>query len=221
MTACPSGHQAGAGIQDREKCPVPGNWARYTTNQYVPPYDQRPSILGVGLAFTSLRLPSARITCHTPTWPSPFMSALRIRVKVVERLTVQRPLQRVVVAPHDVDVRGIARAFFHQVLRLCGGAAATSPLLGDFFCSATARLQVICRRTLLSPDFYMLPREGSENTTTHLGEGGVRELIALARRQTANPLQCRDLCRNMPVARANSSQAWRPSDLQLSSIMQV
>ena len=153
--------------------------------------------------------------------PSPFMSALRIRVKVVERLTVQRPLQRVVVAPHDVDVRGIARAFFHQVLRPCGGAAATSPLLGDFFCSATARLQVICRRTLLSPDFYMLPREGSENTTTHLGEGGVRELIALARRQTANPLQCRDLCRNMPVARANSSQAWRPSDLQLSSIMQV
>ena len=149
------------------------------------------------------------------------ISALRIRGKVVERLAVQGPLQCIVVAPHDVDVRGIARAFFHQVLRLCGGAAATSPLLGDFFCSATARLQVICRRTLLSPDFYMLPREGSENTTTHLGEGGVRELIALARRQTANPLQCRDLCRNMPVARANSSQAWHPSDLQLSSIMQL
>ncbi len=53
------------------------------------------------------------------------------------------------------------------------------------------------------------------------GEGAVKELIALARRQTANPLQCRDLCRNMPVARANSSQAWHPSDLQLSSIMQL
>jgi len=152
-------------------------------------YDQRPSTLGVGLAFTSLRLPSARITCHTPTWPSPFMSALRIRVKVVERLTVQRPLQRVVVAPHDVDVRGIARAFFHQVLRLCGGAAATSPLLGDFFCSATARLQVICRRTLLSPDFYMLPREGSENTTTHLrrrGRQGTHRARATADGQPAS-----------------------------------
>jgi len=100
------------------------------------------------------------------------ISALRIRGKVVERLAVQGPLQCIVVAPHDVDVRGIARAFFHQVLRPCGGAAATSPLLGDFFCSATARLQVICRRTLLSPDFYMLPREGSENTTTHLRRRG-------------------------------------------------
>jgi len=121
--------------------------------------------------------------------PSPFMSALRIRVKVVERLTVQRPLQRVVVAPHDVDVRGIARAFFHQVLRLCGGAAATSPLLGDFFCSATARLQVICRRTLLSPDFYMLPREGSENTTTHLrrrGRQGTHRARATADGQPAS-----------------------------------
>ena len=38
------------------------------------------------------------------------------------------------------------------------------------------------------------------------GEGAVKELIALARRQTANPLQCRDLCRNMPVARANSTK---------------
>jgi len=121
--------------------------------------------------------------------PSPFMSALRIRVKVVERLTVQRPLQRVVVAPHDVDVRGIARAFFHQVLRPCGGAAATSPLLGDFFCSATARLQVICRRTLLSPDFYMLPREGSENTTTHLrrrGRQGTHRARATADGQPAS-----------------------------------
>jgi len=121
--------------------------------------------------------------------PSPFMSALRIRVKVVERLTVQRPLQRVVVAPHDVDVRGIARAFFHQVLRLCGGAAATSPLLGDFFCSATARLQVICRGSLLSPDFYMLPREGSENTTTHLrrrGRQGTHRARATADGQPAS-----------------------------------
>ena len=117
------------------------------------------------------------------------ISALRIRGKVVERLAVQGPLQCIVVAPHDVDVRGIARAFFHQVLMLCGGAAATSPLLGDFFCSATARLQVICRRTLLSPDFYMLPREGSENTTTHLrrrGRQGTHRARATADGQPAS-----------------------------------
>ena len=117
------------------------------------------------------------------------ISALRIRGKVVERLAVQGPLQCIVVAPHDVDVRGIARAFFHQVLRPCGGAAATSPLLGDFFCSATARLQVICRRTLLSPDFYMLPREGSENTTTHLrrrGRQGTHRARATADGQPAS-----------------------------------
>jgi hypothetical protein len=117
------------------------------------------------------------------------VSALRIRGKVVERLAVQGPLQCIVVAPHDVDVRGIARAFFHQVRRPCGGAAATSPLLGDFFCSATARLQVICRRTLLSPDFYMLPREGSENTTTHLrrrGRQGTHRARATADGQPAS-----------------------------------
>ena len=117
------------------------------------------------------------------------ISALRIRGKVVERLAVQGPLQCIVVAPHDVDVRGIARAFFHQVLRPCGGAAATSPLLGDFFCSATARLQVICRRTLLSPDFYMLPREGSENTTTDLrrrGRQGTHRARATADGQPAS-----------------------------------